>query len=248
VTENTLTLGAGSVQCTVQDAEKVLVGYAFAEQPAVWDPPTAVGNPVLLRRPRWAYWTYDCTPARPYGWLIEDFTITAALNSQIGAAAILGMQAIAPALTEALAHIPADQTFWGLPHDHLRSAPPPAESLAWWLWRAWALLMGVPQINVAVAHKTLHHKRPWLFPLLDNLTVDAYPNGGAWAGIHQELTEQADTFTLLEQWFAAQAAARQGIPLTRLRIHDILLWATRAGEWDEARTHGAHLIGQNGPS
>jgi hypothetical protein len=53
---------------------------------------------------------------------------------------------------------------------------------------------------------------------------------GGWQVLHDELTDQAGQFTYLEQWFAAQATNRGGVHLTRLRLHDILLWANTRGE------------------
>ena len=85
--------------------------------------------------------------------------------------------------------------------------------------------MNLPGLDVAIANKTLHHKRPWLFPMLDNLTLESLGGAGkAWAVIHGDLTRHADEFEELETWFAALASQKGGVQLTRLRIHDILLW------------------------
>jgi hypothetical protein len=149
------------------------------------------------------------------------------------------MLAVADEVADALARIPVDTTFWGLPAVAIGAVPAAAGSVGWCVWRAWEVLMGVPQVNVAVAHKTLHHKRPWLFPLLDSQTEPLYPHG-AWAAIHSELTSQATQFGELEGWFAALAAERVGVSLTRLRLHDILSWGDAAGQ-------RAALDGAGGP-
>jgi hypothetical protein len=49
-------------------------------------------------------------------------------------------------------------------------------------------------------------------------------------------------FEVLEQFIAEEAALRGGIPLTRLRIHDILIWTFVVKEqWMDARASGAVL-------
>jgi len=172
------------------------------------------------------YRYYDCVPASPGGLSVGDVTMTAALDSRVSGAAVLGVMTVAPEVSEALDNIPTWQTFWQLAHDDV--VTPPAEgTTAWWVWRAWHVLFGVPEVGVAVCNKVLHHKRPWLFPLLDGVTVQAYPELLAWAGVHEELTEQRDAFDELESWFAGFAKARDGVPVTRLRLHDILLWCGR---------------------
>ena len=98
------------------------------------------------------------------------------------------------------------------------------------MWRAWRLLDGITTIAVAISNKVLHHKRPWLFPLLDRKTSKAFPTGEAWPGVYDDLCNQQPQFEQLERWFAPIAAVRGGVPLTRLRIHDILLWAKQAGD------------------
>jgi hypothetical protein len=55
--------------------------------------------------------------------------------------------------------------------NEVANKPPTPDSPGWHLWRCWTLLMGVTGIDVARAHKILHHKRPKLFPLIDNQTL-----------------------------------------------------------------------------
>ena len=85
--------------------------------------------------------------------------------------------------------------------------------------------MGLPQVERAITHKLLHHKRPELFPMLDSLTSPHLGAQHAWATIHRDLTRNCREFAELEEWFADLAAAvTDSASLTRLRIHDILLW------------------------
>jgi hypothetical protein len=88
--------------------------------------------------------------------------------------------------------------FWELDRNDLGANPPEESSPAWPLWRAWTILMGLDSIDLARAHKILHHKRPSVFPLIDNKTVH-YLNksGSAWAAIHRDLTVTSDAWSSL---------------------------------------------------
>jgi hypothetical protein len=58
---------------------------------------------------------------------------------------------------------------------------------------------GVPGAGIALTHKVLHHKRPSVFPLLDNKTSAALGGGGdAWLQIHRDLAATPDGWTELE--------------------------------------------------
>jgi hypothetical protein len=115
------------------------------------------------------------------------------------------------------------------------------------VWRAWALLRGLSGVGPTITHKVLHRKRPWLFPIVDSETVERLSKcAGEWRTIHAELTSQVDEFKHLEQWFAGQAIERGGVLLTRLRIHDILLWADVTGQRKAFITAGQKVLGRDG--
>jgi hypothetical protein len=71
----------------------------------------------------------------------------------------------------------------------------------------------------------LHHRRPELFPVLHDATRwPLLPHGregdsGVEAVIHRELLHNADAFAGLEA-----AVLDAGLRLSRLRLHDVLLW------------------------
>ena len=234
-----LAVGQGAGRYTRAEAETVLAGFAFGTTQLRWSSkavPSA--DKLLAAKPRaetrfaWAYRTYDCLPNSPHAFDVADLLAVAALDARAGGAAYLAMEAILPDLNEALAHVDITETFWELPRKHL-GRPPPAGTPAWSLWRAWLLLMGLVGVGTAITYKTLHHKRPWFFPIFDNDTVTQMGGQRAWQVLHSELTDQAEEFTHLEQWFAAEAKKRCGVHLTRVRIHDILLWGEISG-WREA--------------
>lgn len=248
-----LTIGCGGTKYMQAEAEEVLAGFAFGTVGLTWTPPKAVtGDDELARPPRaavrsnWSYRAYDCLPNSPYAFEVGDLLAVAALDARVGSAEFLAMEAITPDLSQVLAHINIDRTFWALNPAWL-GAMPPAGTEEWWLWRAWALLRGLSGVGPTITHKVLHHKRPWLFPIVDTETVERLSKcGGEWQTLHAELTNQMDEFKQLEKWFAGQAIERGGVPLTRLRIHDIFLWADVTGQRKALIAAGQKVLGRDG--
>lgn len=268
----TITIGGtGRYAVTEEDAHAALVGFAFgpAELSWQWDPgKTTVpdvaplssppscpdlaraggsgdGPTAIVERYRWGYRCYDCVPTDPYWLTVADVALTAAIDSGIGAAALLKAEAVLDAVSDVLARIPVHRTFWQL----LPTAGGPGipqTDPEWSVWRAWAILMGVPDVSLTLTHKILHRKRPWLFPLVDRQTVEvlgpASP-GGSWQTIYEEVTANAAAFEHLEIWFGEQASQRGAIPITRLRIHDILVWGSKTGEIVEMIEKGRRVLG-----
>jgi hypothetical protein len=233
----------GGAVYTESQAKAVIAGFAFGTTSLNWSsPPGSVGPPPSAStRGRWGYRTYDCLPADTGPLSVADLSITASIDSRVDGEAILGMLGVAPETSEAFARIPPWVKFWDLPQGHLASLPPAGTDSSW-MFRAWSLLSGVPGVGVAIANKTLHHKRPWLFPLLDGVTEKAYPLGQAWVHVHRELTTQQPQFAKLEIWFTDRAIQHQGTPLWRLRLHDILLWSDLSGARVEAENLGGPFI------
>lgn len=230
----------------VETVRQVLAGYAFKTERIDFDPGTrtAVGDPPVLEpRPVWGYRSYDCVPADSGALTDRDLLVSAGLNGRVDSKAFLSLRAAEPEVSRALQAIPDEQTFWDLDAKDIAGLPG-RRTGAWSVWRAWWVLMCTPDVGLALTHKVLHHKRPALFPLLDNQTVAALPPGRAWLSIHQELTEGAAEFEDLENWFADQAVERNGVRLTRLRIHDIVLWCSVSKErHDIVLEHGREVLG-----
>jgi hypothetical protein len=209
-----------------------------------------------MTRERWAYRSYDCVPALTGPLTVVEIGLTAGINSRVSGAPIAGVTAVLPEVNEALCHLLLHQTFWDIQARVVARGPLPGRPW-WWMHRALWLLEGVRGVDVAIAHKTLHHKRPALFPLLDGKTLRCYPQGRAWPGIHAELTSQRSQFEQLEAWFADCACGQDAegvdhehtetgpctcrlgsVPLMRLRLHDILLWCDVTGERAAAAAAG----------
>lgn len=238
-----LTVGDKSVP--VEDALQQAVGYAFAIDRLK---PKAqatghVGDPLAEHLGgRWAYRTYDCIPADPGSRLGHvDLLVASGLNGRLSARKIASLIAVEPEVSDALELIPPGMKFWELTAEDVSERPSKGDP-AWPVWRAWSVLMGVPHVDVAVTHKTLHHKRPSVFPLLDNLTIAKLDPQGAWRQIHDELTMDPDDWRRLEQRFASVATHFGGRQLTRLRLHDILLWLFASKSAAEAADRGRALL------
>jgi len=233
---------------TVREIQEIVAGYAFGTEAVSFDPQgrVPVGDaPTLAPVPRWGYRSYDCVPTTS-GPLTElDMLVANGLNGQLDLSACLAVRAVAPAVDAALARIPVDLCFWQLGAGDVAAVPAP-ESDAWWIWRAWWLLIGTPGVGIALTHKILHHKHPSVFPLLDGKTrellADRVPDMNAWQVIHSELGAAAGPFTGLERWFAELAVAEGGVPITRLRIHDIVLWCDAVGQAEVAQKAGAAFL------
>jgi len=239
---NEIVLARGTcAEAVVKNPLALIVGYAFAKHSPLVDQvrmPLDVDAPPTGRA-RWGYRTYDCIPASE-GFALTgvDLTVAAGLNARMNVDRVGALQAVAELVGESIEHLEAAAPFWEMDRDELH-APSATETYEWWAVRAWSLLMSQPDVGVAVTHKTLHHKRPKLFPLLDGVTKKHLPKGRAWATIHDDLTSQAEAWAQLEDDFRAVTdPARGDIELTRLRLHDILLWLTATGEDDAAKRAG----------
>jgi hypothetical protein len=214
----------------------IVAGYAFDDVEFTVHAAPGVPEALSLTRPQWAYRTYDCIPPSGGSEFSDlDLLVVDGLNAQLDASQLGAMQAIRPQLGEAIAALdgaetttPGSTTFWLLDPEHVRTAPP-FGTPGWWIWRAWALLMGTAGIGITVTHKVLHHKRPSMFPLIDRLTAPILGETQIWASIHDELNAKPDEWTELERWFAETADARGTARLTRLRLHDIVAWTRASG-------------------
>jgi hypothetical protein len=98
---------------------------------------------------------------------------------------------------------------------------------------------GTSGLGVALTHKTLHHKRPRLAPLIDGKTVKRT----GWIGIYDDLQCQVAEFADLEQWFGDLALRNSGVGISRLRIHDVVLWCSVTGEFERTERAGRKILG-----
>jgi hypothetical protein len=74
--------------------------------------------------------------------------------------------------------------------------------------------------------------------MLDGRTVVVLGNQSSgrnpWQQIHAEVTDARQDFEDLRSWFAGLAATREGVALSLLRLHDILVWLHASEQWEVA--------------
>lgn len=227
------------------DALAVVVGYCLGQESVEWRMPrTGVGDPVDPGDlGAFAYCTYDCIRGSSgTGLKAIDILLADGLNAQMRARNIAAALAVAPEVSEYLAQIDEEVRFWDLARDDVSERPESETAPGWPLWRAWTVLISAPGIERARTHKILHHKRPDVFPLLDNETAD-YVSPDPWGKIHDDLLATADAWESLEDQLNDRLRGEAGcVELTRLRLHDILLWCRATGRTTLAQELGAEIL------
>lgn len=229
-------------------AKAVISGYCFHEVQSDLKAPKGSTFGVHLGqsyRRRWGYLSYDCQRGPGPAPDVVDVVAPVLLNvtQGYGVRLVSDLLAVCSQVRDTVGRIDPEFRFWDLdPSDVAPRGDPEArpESLA--LHQAWYLIESVNGAGVAVTHKLLHHAWPHLFPLIDNETVEPLGTEHAWLTILEDLKRYEPEFDELEHWFAEMAAARGGIPLTRLRLYDILLWCRVVGEEEEAAHEGFRFV------
>lgn len=224
-----------------QAAVEIIAGYCFGQETLhpKTPPNRAVGPPLSTRHVgAFAYRTYDCIAPSP-GDTLEpiDVLVANGLNARMQASAIGAILAVADEISAELKEIPSNQTFWDLPQKDILSAPDEGSGPAWHLWRAWTILMSLHGVDIATTHKILHHKRPNFFPLIDNQTLPRLAPT-SWLTIHEDLQANPAGWQQLESQFSKLTHDPGQVTLTRLRLHDILLWTHVTGRDEAARRLG----------
>lgn len=219
----------------MRDARSVLAGYAFETE-------TVEKRNHETTRPRWGYRTYDCIPPDPGPTLGPiDLLVAAGLNGRVNVKRMASLLQAAEPAGAALAK--AEVPFWELEPEDLGHERPDSTSTAWPIWTAWETLMALPDIDVALTHKVLHHKRPDFIPLVDNKTLELLPERKVWITIHADLRQKG--FEEMESWFKDLIHDRGEVglvPLSRVRIHDILLWGSRGRQRKELIEAGKRFL------
>lgn len=136
-------------------------------------------------------------------------------------ALLAALKALRP-LADATADRAGGRPFWELPDDEFSVLAEPGT--------VGACLREIREHDSDVRPQyltaALHHRRPEVFPLLARTTRWQFlphvreGDSGVEAVIHRELRANADAFAALE----SAVAQRLDTPLTRLRLHDVLVW------------------------
>lgn len=235
----------------INRAQEVIAGYCFGETDSQPHPPTGMSYGLIIepwKRRRWGYLTYDCQRGPGPAPDIVDVVAPVLLNvaQGYGVRLVSDLLAVAPQVRDVVLSISDDDfRFWHLEPDEVAPQGMPEEgSPSFALHRAWYLVESVKGADVAVTHKLLHHAWPHLFPLIDNRTA-ARLGEAYWVTILKNLKDQETEFAALEEWFEGLTQKYGGVRLTRLRLHDILLWCRVTGEEEEAAKAGRDLVGSS---
>lgn len=206
-------------------AVAAVLGYAGAARPLYYRAPNArTGR--WARVPAFGYERFDRRPV-PDAPLGEADILTAeGLHGRLGRAEWTAMAAALPAvqaLADDVVARAAGRALWELPEDEFSVLAEPGTVGA--LLRSVGGLCDRLEVSRAHVAAALHHRHPGLFPVLhDSTRRPLLPHvregdSGVEAVIHRELRSAADAFAALEA-----AVRADGPELTRLRLHDILLW------------------------
>ncbi|WP_409331899.1 DUF6308 family protein [Trujillonella humicola] len=227
---------AGPEPIGVDDALDAVVGYALGRRPLRFRAPNArEGRWVRVRA--FAFDRFDRQPPETGPRMTDrDVLLAEGLHGRLDPA---GWSAVRAALDAALPvaeralRRAARRAFWELPEEETSVLAEPGT-----VGSALRSLAEGPHGPHVLA--ALHHRRPELFPLLDGITRrqlwphTAEGDSGVHAVVLRELQANAAAFALLE----ARVAAVLGHRVTRLRLHDVLLWLAGSLRTEAAVTMG----------
>ncbi len=217
-------------------ALSAVLGYAHGRRPLRFRPPS---NPAgtWVQVPAFGYERFDAQPVPEPG--DDDVLVAEGLHGRLDpagwAAVRADVDAVRP-ITEAAVRRAAGRAFWELPDDELSVLGEPGTVGAALREIAQRTLTHPAHVSAAV-----HHRRPELFPhttrttrrqLLPHLQEG---DSGVEAVVHRELRANEAAFAELE---VAAAAWLDGPALTRLRLHDVLLWLTATLRFSHAVSLG----------
>jgi hypothetical protein len=219
---------AGPDPLPAATAVAAVLGYARGRRP-LWF--RSLGQPEgrWLRVLAFAYERFDARP-RGTGPLGDDDVLTAeGLHGRLDpagwAAVRAAMDDVAP-LADAVTERAAGRAFWELPAVELSVLGEPG-TVGAALRSIGERVAGPSRAHLGAA---LHHRRPELFPIVSATTRQQLlphleeGDSGVEAVVHRELVTGADAFAVLETTVSDLLVATGGVPLTRLRLHDVLVW------------------------
>ena len=220
---------AGPDPIPLDVAVRAVLGFARGRRP-LWFRSPVEQNGRWVHLPAFGYDRFDRRPAAVGGPRDDDVLTAEMLHGRLDPA---GWSSVRNALddTVRLATAAADRavgrTFWELPDDELSVLGEPG-TVGACLREIWN--RGSRAGHPAFVSAALHHRRPALIPHVDRTTrLQFLPHliegdSGVEAVIHRELRANAAAFTALEDTLAGLLVEDGDIRLTRLRLHDVLVW------------------------
>jgi hypothetical protein len=231
---------AGPDPIPLGTALAAVVGYARGRRPLHFrSPSNPTGRWVTV--PAFGYERFDCQPV-PRGPLGEvDILTSEGLHGRLDPAGWTAMKSVLDdvrPLADAAVERAAGRPLWELPDDEFSVLAEPG-TVGSWLRRIWEHCEVTPDVRSAHVTAALHHRRPDVFPLaLRTTRWHLLPHvregdSGVEAVVHRELVANASAFERLED-----ELAERDIELTRLRLHDLLLWLSAGLRLTHAVTLG----------
>jgi hypothetical protein len=229
VTEALHLPSAGPEPIPAETALAAVLGYARGRRPLFFRPLNArTGRWVEL--PAFGYERFDRrpTPDTPLG--EPDILIAEGLHGRLDKASWTVMRdllhEVRPLADAALARAAA-RPYRQLPDDQFSVLAEPG-TVGAALRDIWQLAADTPGGSPQHLTAALHHRRPSLFPLLTRTTRwQLLPHvreedSGVEAVVHREISANLPAFEALESQVGALLG--DGVRLTVLRLHDVLLW------------------------
>ncbi|SFL36915.1 DUF6308 family protein [Geodermatophilus ruber] len=243
---------AGPDPIPLATALAAVLGYARGRRP-LWFRSPSHPQGRWVRIPAFGYERFDARPPRSGALGDDDVLAAEALHGRLPreswAAVRTALDDVA-GLAGAVADRAAGRPFWELPAEEFSVLGEPGTVGA----ALRALRSLGPDPLPAYLSAALHHRRPALVPLIDPVTRrQLLPHveegdSGVEAVVHRELRAAAEGFAALESAAAGLLRETGGVPLTRLRLHDVLVWLSgslrlahavelgvRTPEWAAAR-------------
>ena len=220
-----------------------VLGYARGRRPLRFRSPShPEGRWVQVLA--FGYERFDCR-ARAEGPLGDDDVLAAeGLHGRldpVGWAAVRTALDDAGGLADAVTERAAGRPLWELPDEEFSVLGEPGT--------VGAALRGIQDLGrgavPAYVSAALHHRRPELFPLVGTTTRrQLLPHveegdSGVEAVVHRELQANAEAFAVLEAAVADVLGSTGGVSPTRLRLHDVLVWASGSLRLTHAVSLGA---------
>ena len=205
-----------------------VLGYARGRR-ALWF--RSPGHPEgrWVRVPAFGYERFDCRPPVAGQLGDDDVLVAEGLHGRLdpaGWAVVRAALGEAGPLADAVAVRADGRAFWELPPGELSVLEEPGTVGA----ALRAVVRHGPRQHQDHLVAALHHRRPNLVPLAGGTTRRSLlphveeGDSGLEAVVHRELLANAEAFGALETVASGLLTATGGVPLTRLRLHDVLLW------------------------
>nr|WP_275585710.1 DUF6308 family protein [Geodermatophilus sabuli] len=218
-------------------AVAAVLGYARGRRPLWFRSPSVPGGR-WVRVLAFGYDRFDCRPRRDGRLADDDVLVAEGLHGRLDPAGWAAARAALDdvrGLADAATARAAGRPLWDLPAEEFSVLGEPGTVGA--LLREIGRLAPGSREHLVAA---LHHRRPELFPCLGATTRrQLLPHveegdSGVEAVLHRELVANAVPFAALETTVAALLGPAGGVPLSRLRLHDVLLWLCGSLRLDHA--------------